>query len=482
MLKKNHKKRPKDQCRLKRMSFKEQLNQWSYSILLLFSVMMAILLVMMMFFNREYHASLQNANVAAEFNNEFKNKLDLEMYYYVVGARDHQSLPQEDIVQASEIVARLQETTTDSTNQWRLQSMLNLLTRLDEVMIELSETSGYDERMISLENNIYIITDLIETYMNDYISDELQVLANIQKVIQQRTFWLVGLSILSYLLVMFALTRSTVRFTSRMVSPIKQLIYKTQQVGSGDFSSAPIETDNVEFNELDQGVDLMSQQLEQLLLDMTQEQALLRKTEFELLQAQINPHFLYNTLDSIIWLAESKQSELVVQMVSSLGEFFRTSLSNGKDIITLETEMKQVESYLEIQTIRYNDVLEYSIELDPALYPYQIPKLTLQPLVENALYHGIKLKRGKGHIRISGEVDEEEQIVIRVWDNGVGVSQSQLEDLARSVTSENGLNQLGLMNVHQRLRLYFGRGSGLSFNSVEGEWFEVQVCFPMISH
>nr|WP_253940793.1 histidine kinase [Fundicoccus ignavus] len=214
---------------------------------------------------------------------------------------------------------------------------------------------------------------------------------------------------------------------------------------------------------------------------MTEEQELLRKTEFELLQAQINPHFLYNTLDSIIWLAESEQSELVVQMVSSLGAFFRTSLSNGKDVINLETEMKQVESYLEIQKIRYNDVLEYSIELDSSLYSYQIPKLSLQPLVENALYHGIKLKRGKGKIRLSGEI-EDEQIVIRVWDNGVGMSQRQLKDLSRNVNSEKRLTQLGLMNVQQRLRLYFVQGSGLSFNSVEGEWFEVQVRFPKISH
>lgn len=465
----------------KRMAFKEQLDRWSFSILFVFSVMIAILLIIMMFFNHEYHASLQNANVAAEFNNEFKNKLDLEMYYYVVGARDYQTLPQSDIVQASEIVARLQETTTDSMNQWRLQSMLNLLNRLDEVMIELSETLGYDDRMISLENNIYIITGLIETYMNDYISEELQVLANIQKVIQQRTFWVVGLSILTYFIVLYALASSAVRFTSRMVSPIKQLIHKTQQVGLGEFSSAPIHTDNVEFIELDQGVDVMSQQLEQLMLDMTEEQELLRKTEFELLQAQINPHFLYNTLDSIIWLAESEQSELVVQMVSSLGAFFRTSLSNGKDVINLETEMKQVESYLEIQKIRYNDVLEYSIELDSSLYSYQIPKLSLQPLVENALYHGIKLKRGKGKIRLSGEI-EDEQIVIRVWDNGVGMSQRQLKDLARNVNSEKRLTQLGLINVQQRLRLYFVQGSGLSFNSVEGEWFEVQVRFPKISH
>lgn len=463
------------------MAFKEQLDRWSFSSLFVFSVMMAILLIMMLFFNHEYHASLQNANVAAEFNNEFKNKLDLEMYYYVVGARNYQTLPQDDIVQASEIVTRLQETTTDSTNQWRLQSMLNLLTRLDEVMIELSETPGYDDRMISLENNIYIITGLIETYMNDYISDELQVLANIQKVIQQRTLWVVGLSIVTYLIILYTMTRSAIRFTGRMVSPIKQLIQKIQQVGSGQFDSAPIKTDNVEFNELDKGVDQMSQQLEQLMLDIKEEQEVLRKTEFELLQAQINPHFLYNTLDSIIWLAESEQSALVVKMVSSLGEFFRTSLSNGKDIINLETEMKQVESYLEIQKIRYNDVLEYSIDLDESLYMYQIPKLCLQPLVENALYHGIKLKRGKGHISISGKVMND-QVIISVLDNGIGVNQAKLEELARDINNEKCLNQLGLMNVHQRLRMYFGQESGLAFSSVEGEGFKVQVSFPMKSH
>lgn len=464
-----------------RMAFKKQLDRWSFSILFVFSVMIALLLVMMLYFNRQYHDSLQNANVAAEFNNDFKKKLDLEMYYYVVGARDYQTLPQEDIVQATEIVTRLKETTTDATNHWRLQSMVNLLTRLDEVMVELSETKGYDNRMISLENNIYIITDLIETYMNDYIYDELQVLANIQKVIQGRTLWVIGFSVVTYIIVFFALARSANRFTSRMVSPIKQLIQKVQQVGSGDFSSSPITTDNEEFSELDQGVDLMSQQIEQLMTEMKEEQELLRKTEFELMQTQINPHFLYNTLDSIIWLAESKQEELVIQMVSSLAEFFRTSLSNGKDIINLETEMKQVESYLKIQKIRYNDVLEYSISLDPSLYRYKIPKLSLQPLVENALYHGIKLKRGKGHIRITGE-QEQDQIVIRVWDNGIGISQEKLEILKGNLESEMRLNKLGLLNVQQRLRLYFLKDSGLSFESVEGEWFEVQMRFPKINH
>lgn len=455
-------------------TFKQQLHRWSFSILVVFSLMITILLSMMMFFNHEYRASLQNANVAAEFNSEFKKKLDLEMYYYVVGARDYQTMPQEDVVEASEIVTRLQASTTGSTNQWRLQSMLNLLTRLDEVMIELSETKGYDDRMIQLENNIYIITDLIKTYMNDYISDELQVLANLQKEIQTRTLWIIGCSLVIFCLVLFALTQSTLKFTRKMVSPVKQLIEKTQRVGQGNFLSAPIVTDNVEFKELDQGVDQMSQQLEQLMQDIKEEQAMLRKTELELMQAQINPHFLYNTLDSIIWLAESEESELVVKMVSSLGEFFRTSLSNGKDIINLETEMKQVESYLEIQKIRYADVLDYAIELDEALFDYQIPKLTLQPLIENALYHGIKLKRGKGQIRITGDVVAD-NICITVSDNGVGVSPSKLEQLSQYVNGDIRSKQLGLINVHKRLQLYFGIGSGLVFSSVEGEYFEVKV-------
>ena len=140
----------------------------------------------------------------------------------------------------------------------------------------------------------------------------------------------------------------------------------------------------------------MIEKIGNLVEDIRIEQLNLRATELKLLQAQINPHFLYNTLDTIIWLAEAGRKDEVVMMVTALSDFFRTTLSKGRDYITVKEEEAHIRSYLKIQQFRYQDILEYSIHIPEELYAYQILKLTLQPLVENALYHGIKNKRGTG--------------------------------------------------------------------------------------
>ena len=147
----------------------------------------------------------------------------------------------------------------------------------------------------------------------------------------------------------------------------------------------------------------MVEQIGNLVEDIRVEQLNLRATELKLLQAQINPHFLYNTLDAIIWLAEAGEKDQVVMMVTALSDFFRTTLSKGRDFITVEEEERHIDSYLKIQQFRYRDILAYEIDIPEELYQYQILKLTLQPLVENALYHGIKNKHGLGHILVTGK-------------------------------------------------------------------------------
>ncbi|MDO4174773.1 MAG: ATP-binding protein, partial [Eubacteriales bacterium] len=165
-----------------------------------------------------------------------------------------------------------------------------------------------------------------------------------------------------------------------------------------------------------------------------------------------------------------------VQMTTALSNFFRHSLSNGADVIPLGTEKQQVESYLEIQQVRYRDILDYEIDIPDTLLAYPIPKLTLQPLVENALYHGIKNKRGGGIIAIVA-YDCDTRIEIVVTDNGGGMSQEQLEQL-RAGVYEDRRDSFGLKNVHQRLRLYCGEQAGLVFESEEGEGTMVTVCLP----
>lgn len=200
-------------------------------------------------------------------------------------------------------------------------------------------------------------------------------------------------------------------------------------------------------------------------------------TETKLLQAQINPHFLYNTLDAIVWLAEAHKTEEVVHMVTALSSFFRTTLSKGKDFITVQEEKSHIQSYLEIQQFRYQDILDYSIEVGEELYEYMLPKLTLQPLVENALYHGIKNKRGKGMIRIIGEKSGDD-MVFKVIDNGKGMTKEELGTLRENIRRERqdtNVNSFGLTNVNQRIRHYYGEGYGLEFESRQNEGTEVTV-------
>ena len=195
-----------------------------------------------------------------------------------------------------------------------------------------------------------------------------------------------------------------------------------------------------------------------------------------LFRSQIDPHFLYNTMDTIIWLIEADRPQAAVEMVSNLSDFFRHCLSKGEDVITLAEEERHVRSYLQIQHARYKDILDYEIQIDPALQNVTLPKLTLQPLVENALYHGIKCKRGKGHIRITSKT-EDGDILLQIADDGAGMSPERLEALRRAMATGERVG-FGLVTVHERLRLLFGSPYGLTLASQEGAGTTVTARIP----
>ena len=195
------------------------------------------------------------------------------------------------------------------------------------------------------------------------------------------------------------------------------------------------------------------------------------------MQAQINPHFLYNTLDTIIWLIESGEITEAVNMVGSLSNFFRFSLSRGQNVITLKEEQQHIRSYLEIQQMRYRDLMEYQIELPEELEHFLLPKLTLQPLVENALYHGIKIRRRKGLIRVSGRVDEN-HLILEVTDDGCGMSPERLAEVRESLT-EGRREGFGLRTVHQRIQILFGPEYGLEVESTPDVGTTIFVKIPM---
>ncbi len=320
------------------------------------------------------------------------------------------------------------------------------------------------------------LTKLIETYMNDFINDEVREMARLQRFITQQMTFVIIAVIAGVAVLALAMVWYSVRVSRRITGPISALSRKAQQFGEGDFTSTPVETHITELQTLDSGFDEMARRVDALMAKQMEDQRSLHRAELELLQAQINPHFLYNTLDSIAILAESQREEDVVTMVTSLSTFFRNSLNKGEDIISLDAERTQVASYLEIQQIRYSDILRYEINIPEALLDCMVPKLILQPLVENALYHGIKNRRGMGTITVTGEADGSD-LLLKVTDNGAGMDEEQVRILQAGIYEDRHTG-LGLVNVHKRIRLYCGEPYGLFFESQVGKGSIVSIRLP----
>jgi two-component system sensor histidine kinase YesM len=263
-------------------------------------------------------------------------------------------------------------------------------------------------------------------------------------------------------------------------------------VEQGNFNvRATIGTHN-EIGELSKTFNIMLSEIQKLVQRVTEQQELKRKSELKALQMQINPHFLYNTLDSIIWMAEGGKQQEVIAMSSSLARLFRLSISKNKEIIDIASEVEHVRNYLTIQKIRYKDKMDYRIEVPDEIKRYKTVKIILQPLVENAIYHGIKNKEGTGLIVIYGRKTNE-GVELIVQDDGVGMSAEALQQLKdtiagngkKSVTtigeSSNPLSShsgLGVHNVDERIKLYFGNSYGLEYESKEDFGTVVRIKLP----
>lgn len=209
----------------------------------------------------------------------------------------------------------------------------------------------------------------------------------------------------------------------------------------------------------------MTIKISELMEKVRHEETELRKTELKALQAQINPHFLYNTLDSIQWMCEQGRTDDAAKMVSSLARLFRISISRGKELITIKDEMRHAESYLIIQSYRYKDQFTYSFEIDPTLENCLCNKITVQPLIENAIYHGLNRTVDEGEIKISVKKvpDDENDILITVSDNGIGMTEEQCNAILKKERSDS--SGIGVKNVNDRLKIYFGDKYGLNIES-----------------
>lgn len=224
----------------------------------------------------------------------------------------------------------------------------------------------------------------------------------------------------------------------------------------------------------------MAAKLQRLMEKVEEDTRTQEQLELRLLQEQINPHFLYNTLEIIVWLAESGDKEQVIQVVQSLSRFFRVVLSKGRAVVSLQEELSCIQSYLYIQKVRYADILNYEIQAEPEALDCRIQKLSLQPLVENALYHGIEKKRGGGTIRVCADV-KDGCLVVQVADDGCGMTPEKLEEVQREVAGDLGQiseGGFGLPNIQKRIQLAYGADYGIHVSSRLGCGTRVTLQIP----
>ncbi len=269
------------------------------------------------------------------------------------------------------------------------------------------------------------------------------------------------------------------RFISRSITqPIQQLCDSMARVQEGDFSVSDVVVDSKnEIGSLTKSFNVMTHRIQDLMEQNIREQEAKRKSELKALQSQINPHFLYNTLDSIIWMAEGKKNEEVVLMTASLARLLRQSISNEDEVVSIGQEVEYARGYLTIQKMRYKDKMEFQIDVDPSILHIPLIKLVLQPVIENAIYHGLKYKESKGLLMVKG-FRKNGNAVLQVIDNGVGMDQETLDHIYEKHKVNYQSNGVGVYNVQKRLQLYYGSEYGITYESEKGVGTTATITIP----
>ena len=278
--------------------------------------------------------------------------------------------------------------------------------------------------------------------------------------------------------VLFILSIINSYISTRITDPIKELEKAVNEIEQGNLEVEVRSAGSYEIQHLGTSIQSMARRIRKLMNDIVAEHESKRRSEFDTLQSQINPHFLYNTLDIIVWMIENEKQSEAVKVVTALARFFRISLSKGKSIIPVKDELEHVRNYLMIQHMRYKNKFTYDIEADEDVLELASLKLMLQPLVENAIYHGMEFMDGDGEILVRAW-RREDDLYMSVSDNGLGMT--HLFQAADHTSSGRG-SGIGVKNVNERIKLYFGTGYGLDIQSEPDEGTTVTAHLPAIPY
>lgn len=264
-----------------------------------------------------------------------------------------------------------------------------------------------------------------------------------------------------------------------ITDPIRRMTHLTEEVQKGNFKVQMEVLSEDEFGSLAKSFNAMVRKTNYLIEEVYKNEILLRETEYKYLQAQINPHFLYNTLDSISWLANMAGSRDISKMSVSLGKIMRWAISNNRTVVTLGEELQNLEAYMTIQRIRYSERVEDTIDIPDELREYYVPKMILQPMVENALIHGLENKVGMGYIYVIAR-KMQGKLCITIRDNGVGISEQRMKEIVeKNKFGKQSQSSIGIDNVNQRIKMVYGPQFGLDVESVYGKGTAVHMWLGM---
>lgn len=268
--------------------------------------------------------------------------------------------------------------------------------------------------------------------------------------------------------------------SKNIANPLKKLEAAMKEIEEADYLL--VEEVNIgkqkEIASLSESFNLMMRRIKELMDKVVEEQETQRKSELKALQYQINPHFLYNTLDSIVWLVDNNKNKEASEMVVALAKLFRISISRGRNIITVKDELEHARSYLLIQSIRYADAFKYEFDIDPEVVEYTTLKLILQPMIENAIYHGLKNRIDEGYIKISAKLVNT-KVVFEISDNGYGMRKEKIEELYENFKNPDLNDGVGLKNIYLRLKIYYGDEADLLIESELDEGTTIKIIIPM---
>jgi two-component system sensor histidine kinase YesM len=432
-----------------------------------------------------YDRLITNVSKTRRLTQIVKTDVSTELWDIVTGNKPFSAGKQYEIIQ--NINGRLQDimsTTSVRENRNLLEVAGRAMNTLTQYVDRLGLQMEYSYPVIDNERILDEIRGtalLVSEILQDFIALEIDSAAAENENIKERAFIIGVIELATMLFVTAFSVVVQVSVASSVDRSIGALVSLSGRIAEGDLAARAEVPTVKELAALTEDLNIMAGKIKNLMDANIREQRNRQKSEMKALQAQITPHFLYNTLDSIVWLAEGNRYEEVISITRALSNFFRIALNRGGEWVSVQDEFRHIESYLIIQKIRYRDILDYTINYEPAMAGKTILKLLLQPLVENALYHGIKNKRGRGRIIVRGW-PESGYLCFSTEDNGIGMTEEQLEEIRRhpgnASSPEPSVAGYGFYNVGRRLELYYNRKDLLEITSVHRKGTTVTLRIP----